>query len=143
MRSSDFSRAPERAHAEWIVLTSHAYDSVADRIRGIARRRRLRRLIRATTGLFRQVRLPDGVQRSTVMIWARSFEDVENLVASGLIPAPEDSTDAAWTKLLAAEPVGYTNGVWRAEGDVLAHIERFTPLPGEQAGPPVVRPKGR
>lgn len=43
-----------------------------------------------------------------------------------------------------AEPGGYSNGVWRAEANVMAHIPTFTPTSVEAArgaaGPPVITP---
>ena len=44
-----------------------------------------------------------------------------------------------WIRVYEASPHGYSNGVWRAEGDVMATIEHFTPVRGETQGPPVVR----
>jgi len=38
-----------------------------------------------------------------------------------------------------ADEGGYSNGIWRAEGNAMAHIETFTPLSSETAGPPVHR----
>jgi hypothetical protein len=42
-----------------------------------------------------------------------------------------------YIRLYNAEPGGYTNGVWRAEGEVMRHLGTFTPLSSEDAGPPV------
>lgn len=44
-----------------------------------------------------------------------------------------------YIRLYTAEPDGYANGVWRAEGNGMAHIGRFTPLSSETEGPPVHR----
>ena len=44
-----------------------------------------------------------------------------------------------YIRLYAAEPDGYSNGVWRAEGPMMAHIPTFTPLAREAEGPPVHR----
>jgi hypothetical protein len=44
-----------------------------------------------------------------------------------------------YIRLYAAEPDGYSNGVWRAEGPTMAHIPTFTPLAREAEGPPVHR----
>ena len=35
------------------------------------------------------------------------------------------------TRVLVAEESGYSNGVWRAEGPTMAHVERFTPVTRE------------
>jgi hypothetical protein len=45
-----------------------------------------------------------------------------------------------YIRLYTADQGGYTNGVWRAEENIMAHIERFSPLPVETAGPAVHRP---
>ncbi len=42
-------------------------------------------------------------------------------------------------RLYNAEPEGYSNGVWRAEGATMAHIETWTPLSTETTGPQVHR----
>jgi hypothetical protein len=44
-----------------------------------------------------------------------------------------------YIRLYTAGDSGYTNGIWRAEADVMAHIETFSPLAAETAGPPVHR----
>lgn len=40
-------------------------------------------------------------------------------------------------RLYDAQEKGYSNGVWRAEENVMKHIERFTPLSMETQGPEV------
>ena len=45
-----------------------------------------------------------------------------------------------YIRLYAAEPEGYSNGVWRAEGNTMGHIPTFTALSREDdGGPPVHR----
>jgi hypothetical protein len=46
---------------------------------------------------------------------------------------------AGFIRLYDADPHGYSNGVWRAEDTTMSHIETFTPLSTETAGPPVHR----
>ncbi|MEU6998020.1 DUF4188 domain-containing protein [Nonomuraea sp. NPDC046570] len=47
---------------------------------------------------------------------------------------------AGYIRIYTAEPAGYSNGLWRAEGGEMAHIPTFTPLSGEVGdGPAVVR----
>jgi hypothetical protein len=48
-----------------------------------------------------------------------------------------------YIRLYHAEPGGYSNGVWRAEANTMAHIPTFTPLASEEHGPPVVRQGGK
>jgi hypothetical protein len=47
-----------------------------------------------------------------------------------LPPAP-----AGLIRLYEARPQGYSSGTWRAEGNVMRAIDRFTPLPGEKQAP--------
>jgi hypothetical protein len=51
------------------------------------------------------------------------------------------NSTGGFIRLYSAEPQGYSNGVWRAEGDEMAHIPNFTPLSTEEHGPPVLREK--
>jgi hypothetical protein len=44
---------------------------------------------------------------------------------------------AGFIRLYAAEPSGYANGTWRAEGNVLGHEAHFVPLSTQAVGPPV------
>jgi hypothetical protein len=44
-----------------------------------------------------------------------------------------------YIRLYGAEESGYTNGVWRAEENVMAHIENFSPLSEETIDRPVHR----
>ncbi len=44
---------------------------------------------------------------------------------------------AGYIRLFTAEPDGYTNGAWRAEGDVMGLIENFTPLSTDDRPRPV------
>jgi hypothetical protein len=45
-----------------------------------------------------------------------------------------------YIRLYTAEPDGYSNGIWRAEGNTMGHIPTFTPLRSESDGPLVHRP---
>jgi hypothetical protein len=96
-------------------------------------------LVRRSPGLLSRARIWGGRGTLTTMVWCRSDDDVQALLSTGVVARPDESTDRHWTRVLAADPVGFTNGVWRAEGNVLAHIENFTPLSRETDGPPVVR----
>ena len=44
-----------------------------------------------------------------------------------------------WIRVYSAHESGYTNGVWRAEENVMRNIETFTPVGREEVGPPVQR----
>ena len=47
-----------------------------------------------------------------------------------------------YIRLYTAEPGGYSNGVWRAEANMMVYIPIFTPLGSEELGPSVVRQGG-
>jgi hypothetical protein len=49
------------------------------------------------------------------------------------------NASGGYIRLYNAEESGYTNGVWRAEGNTMSHIETYTPLSGETDGPSVHR----
>ena len=55
--------------------------------------------------------------------WGQSVV-VENRATAGGVVAVET--------VVKAEPDGYTNGIWRAEGNVMAHIETYSPIRGDQ-----------
>ena len=40
-------------------------------------------------------------------------------------------------RLYQARAQGYSSGVWRAEGNIMRAIDRFTRLPGESEAPTV------
>lgn len=44
-----------------------------------------------------------------------------------------------YIRIFEAEEIGYTNGKWRAEGDLMAHVPHFTPLSSEILGPKVAK----
>ncbi|GIF22466.1 hypothetical protein BJ973_002790 [Actinoplanes tereljensis] len=48
-----------------------------------------------------------------------------------------------YIRLYTADRDGYTNGVWRAEDEPMAHIADFSALSTETAGPPVHRKAAR
>lgn len=124
MRTTDFSSAPALARAEALVVT--------DRVRSA----------RGAAGLVRQRRFaeraadPEGgtVRRRGVLAFFASRADAARFVA-GLGPG------GGFAHVYAAEPEGYSNGVWRAEDGRMAPVERFTALSGERrrgVEPPLV-----
>lgn len=116
MRTTDFSLAPHQARADVVVVVERA---AADR----AWRREARRAARRAPGhrWDRTYRLPGGAHG--LLVWFASADDGDAFVAT--------RPDGERHRALRAEPEGYTNGVWRAEGDVMAHVERFTPVTRE------------
>ena len=124
MRTRDFSAAPALAGAEALVVTDRARTA-----RGAAGVVRQRRFAERATG-------PDGgpVRRRGVLAFFASRADADRFVA-GLGPG------GGFAHVYAAEPEGYSNGVWRAEDGRMAPVERFTALSGERrrgVEPPLV-----
>lgn len=133
MRTRDFSRAPVQARAGALVVLER---TGADG----AWVRRARRAARAADGY----------------VWSAGVRarDAAGTVARGLVvcvAAPAHAAALAGSsapgheraRVFVAEPEGYSNGVWRAEGDVMAHVERFTALTSESTRgrtPPLVAP---
>lgn len=83
--------------------------------------------------------------------WFDTVEDLMRFARSGahrellawVVEGTGNGT-GGWIRVYAAQPQGYTNGVWRAEGHEMAHIDTFTPIGREAQGPPVRRgPRSR
>jgi len=122
MRTRDFSRAPAQANAESMVLWE---------VRGFSAWRTALRAVRSAPGYrwhSSRVALP-----STFVV-AAFFETAGHTRAfAATLPADATPRTGGFATVFSAEADGYSNGVWRAEGNTMAHIERFTPLSGEVA----------
>lgn len=148
MRSDDFTHAPLLAQANAMVVIETSHGGLGSWLRGLLRHRRLVRAIRRADGYcgHRTYWRP----RWTVgaMGWFSAVDDVRRFAGhSGHPPLAlwvQDPARVAETdvKVYQAAPQGYTNGVWRAEGDVFGLIERFTPVRDEVEGPLVKPPRG-
>lgn len=142
MRTTDFSRAPKQARAEaMLVAEAGAAPGQTDR-GGQARHARRD----ATAWVRRAVRT---VRADSSVLWATPYQVDRSGRAQGVIVYLATSADAhrvgrtlavdvaapgpaaVRTRVLLAEESGYTNGVWRAEDQTMAHIERFTPVTRE------------
>lgn len=119
MRTTDFSRAPDRARAEAMVVVERATG-------GRSWQRRARDAARAAPGhrWSTAYRLRTGARG--LLAWFATAADADAFLAGR---RARDERHRS----LRAEAEGYTNGVWRAEGDEMAHIERFTPVSREVA----------
>lgn len=160
MRTTDFSRAPQQARAE-AMLVAEAGTGPGRTDRGgqarHARRhatawvRRAVRTVRADSSVLWAT--PYQVDRSGraqgVIVYLATPADAYRLGATLAADVPAPGAVSVRTRVLLAEESGYTNGVWRAEDQTMAHIERFTPVTREvERGvePPRVadpRPAGR
>ncbi len=154
MRTKDFSSAPDigQATAEFVGATSFAGPIS------------MLRLTRRWPVLVRKLQSAPGYCGHRV--WYRFpftlgtiafFSDRESLLR--FARSPEHAAIMRWVmrpgiayggfiRIYEANASGYSSGVWRAEPPkVMRHIDRFTPLPGESAGPAVgaksVRPESK
>ncbi|QGQ20727.1 hypothetical protein GC089_17955 [Cellulomonas sp. JZ18] len=133
MRTRDFSRAPRQARAEALVVLERTGA-------GAAWARRARRAVRAADGYVwsagLRARDADGRRVRGLVVCVATPADAHALAGSSA-PGHERA------RTFVADAEGYSNGVWRAEGDVMAHIERFTALTSESTRgrtPPLVAP---
>lgn len=123
MRTDDFCAAPPLARGGAMVTIE-----APEAGRGTARwALRARSLLRRRRGLVRRAVLLDRARPRGLIAWFADAEQADAAVAAlgrgpghGRVP----------THL--AQPHGYSNGVWRAEGNVMAHIPRFSRLTGEE-----------
>ncbi|WTW92320.1 DUF4188 domain-containing protein [Streptomycetaceae bacterium NBC_01309] len=147
MRTTDFSKAPPQARSGAMFIGATKYSGPLSLIR----------LSRTWSKLVRDMKRMDGYRWHKVW-WEfpftlgtiAFFEDTDALMKFARTRHHRDLvcwvTDngtkyasGGWIRIFTAEPGGYSNGVWRAEDGTMAHIEDFTALSTEQAGPPVHR----
>ncbi len=149
MRTTDFSKAPPQAQAtamfvgatryrgplSIIVLTFTWYRMLADlkRMRGYCWHKVYWEFP------FTLGTLAFFTDRDAMLRFARSRYHRRLMV---WVTDGTRHATGGYIRLYGAEPSGYSNGVWRAEAAVMAHIPTFTPLGGEKVGPPVVRQGG-
>ena len=146
MRTTDFSAAPPQARATAMFI-------------GATRYRGPRSVLTLTRTWFRLVR---DMRRMRGYCWHKVyweapftlgtiafFTDRDALLAFARsrhhralmqwVCAGDRNATGGWIRLYTADPGGYANGVWRAEENVMRHIETFSAMSHEDAGPPVVR----
>ena len=156
MRTTDFSRAPRQARAAAMVVAEVAeiaepsdspdsHDAPDSRdapgartsggsadVRRAARSwvRRARRTSATVDGAVWQtgyrLRRPERVRGVIAYL-----ETAEQALALAEALAADGRGATVRTRVLVAEESGYSNGVWRAEGPTMAHVERFTPVTRE------------
>jgi hypothetical protein len=147
MRTTDFSAAPPVGQATAMFVG-------ATRYRGP---RSILTLTRTWYKMVRQMRRMDGYRWHTVYYrfpftlgTIAFFSDRDALLTFARSRHHRDlmcwvtdhgtkNATGGYIRLYNAEPGGYSNGIWRAEGDGMAHIPTFTPLSRETSGPPVHR----
>ena len=146
MRTRDFSAAPLKAQATAMFVGGTRYSGLGALVRLAPSWVRFVRAMRRADGycghhVYWEPPLTLGTialfrDRESLLRFARS--DLHANLMTWLTDGRRNAT-AGFIRLYDAQPSGYSNGQWRAEGDVMGHIPRFTPLPGEERGPRVVR----
>ncbi|MGW0246757.1 hypothetical protein ACWDYH_08965 [Nocardia goodfellowii] len=146
MRTTDFSKTPPQGQASAMFIG-------ATRYRGP---RSILTLTRTWVRMVRDMRRMRGYRWHKVYYefpftlgTIAFFEDRDALLSFArskrhrelMVWVTDDTNNATggFIRLYYADPAGYSNGIWRAEGNQMGHIPTFTPLSTEQAGPPVVR----
>lgn len=150
MRTSDFSKAPPQAQATAMFVGATRYRSP----------------ISIITLSFTWVRLVRDLKRMRGYCWHKVYWEFPLTLGTIAFFTDRDAmlrfarsryhrklmlwvTDGTrnatggYIRLYSAEPHGYSNGVWRSEGNLMAHIPTFTPLssePGDEG--PAVRRRG-
>jgi hypothetical protein len=120
MRTQDFSHAPRIAQAGAMVTA----------LTGVRRYVRARRAVGRAAGCCGARPLLQPPAGVGLVAWFETEAAAHAFV---------ESLDGVPATVLVAGQQGYSNGVWRAESNVMAHIETFTPIAGEDQGPPVRR----
>jgi hypothetical protein len=109
MRSTDFSKAPPQGRAQSMLVVEG----------GAAELRALRASARDQGRLWDHAYSVAGHRGLLI-----GFADRDALAALPI--------GALHSRIYRAEPSGYSNGVWRAEGPTMTHIPRFTPVTRER-----------
>jgi hypothetical protein len=148
MRTTDFTKAPPQAQATAMFVGATRYRSprsvlaqTADYIRMVRDMKRMRGYL--WHKVYWQFPLTLGTiafftDKDAMLRFARSRYHRKLMV---WVTDGTRNATGGFIRLYAAEPDGYTNGIWRAEGDSMAHIDTFTPLrtDRDEAGPRVTR----
>jgi hypothetical protein len=146
MRTSDFSKAPPQGQATAMFIGATRYSSpLAILTLSLTWYRMVRDMKRMRGYCWHKVYWEFPLTLGTIAF----FTDHDALLRFArsrhhrkLMVWVTDGTKNAtggYIRLYKAEPSGYSNGVWRAEGNQMAHIPTFTPLSSEEQGPPVAR----
>ncbi|MCK0112099.1 DUF4188 domain-containing protein [Ornithinimicrobium sp. F0845] len=148
MRTQDFSRAPDIAQAGVMFVGGTRYTSPAAWLRHAGRYRTMITEMKRMRGYRGHRTYWQPPFTLGTIAWFDTMDDLMLFARTGthreLMAWVTDGTRNAtggWIRVYTADPHGYTNGVWRAEGNVMRNIDTFTPIAKEQVGPPVVRHK--
>ncbi|MFI6603407.1 DUF4188 domain-containing protein [Nonomuraea sp. NPDC050536] len=146
MRTTDFSKAPPQGRATAMFVGATRYRGVLS-------------IVTLTMTWFRMVR---DMKRMKGYCWHKVywefpftlgtlafFEDRDSLLRFARsrhhrklmqwVTDGDKNATGGYIRLYGAEAEGYSNGIWRAEGGPMAHIETFTPLTTEEGEGPRVK----
>lgn len=151
MRTSDFSKAPAQAQATAMFVGATRYSGPVSIITLSFTWVRLVRDLKRMRGYcwhkvywefpFTLGTIAFFTDRDALLRFARSRYHRKLMV---WVTDGTKNATGGYIRVYGAEPQGYSNGVWRAEGNVMAHIPTFTPLTSEAgAEGPEVRRSGR
>lgn len=149
MRTADFSRAPRIAQGGAMLVSATPATGPIAWARHVARHRTVVRQLERHGGCCGHRTFWQPPWTVGTVAWFETMDALLRFARTGAHRELEDwalgrpGTTGGWVRVYEAGPHGYSNGVWRAEGDVMATIEHFTPVRREEQGPPVVRrPRG-
>ena len=148
MRTTDFSKAPPQARATAMFVGATRYRSPLSIITLSFTWFRLVRDMKRMRGycwhkVYWEFPLTLGTiafftDRDALLRFARSRYHRKLMI---WVTDGNRNATGGFIRLYGAEPWGYSNGIWRAEENRMAHIATFTPLSSEAGdeGPFVVR----
>jgi hypothetical protein len=143
MRTTDFSRAPAFGQANAMFVGATRFSGPFAMMRLYTFWRPMVRRLKRSPGYCGHhvwYRFPFTLgtmaffkDKKSLLLFARSPEHAA-LMRWVMEPG---HAQGGFIRLMDAQPSGYSSGIWRAEGNVMQAIENYTPVPGEEAGPPV------
>lgn len=146
MRTDDFSMAPAQARAGAMFIGATRYSGPLAILRLCPQWIRMVRDLKRMSGYrwhtiywefpFTLGTIAFFADRDAMLRFARSRH--HRRLMQWVTEGTRNAT-AGYIRLYTAEPGGYSNGMWRAEGNEMAHIPTFTPLSAEATGPAVRR----
>lgn len=150
MRTDDFSRAPAIGQAGAMVVGSTRITGSVAALGQLRRHRAMLAELQRASGYRAHRAYWQPPSTLGMVAWFDTVDDVARFARTGAHPALADWVDAGtlgestrgehdWVRVYQARESGYTNGVWRAEGNVMRNIETFTPVGREKVGPSVRR----
>lgn len=147
MRTTDFSAAPPQARGEALFIGATHYSGLRSLLSLARPWLRMVRTMKRMEGyrwhkVYRQGPFTLGTvavfaDRDAMLRFARSKAHRD--LMCWMTDHDDRNGTAGFIRLFDAQPAGYSNGEWRAEGDGMAHIEEFSPIGHEENGAPVHR----